>query len=89
MRSGSGSGIARWLGPLVFYPGVLAPHALAAGRRRLPPHGEGLGDGSPRVGRGRTQVPLLDVGSADAPGLQPGRPALSALRRADAVDRHD
>jgi hypothetical protein len=46
-------------------------------------------DGFPRGGRGRTQPTLVDVGSADAPSLRPGRPALSAPRRTDAADRHD
>ncbi len=75
---------------LVLYHGGAGPtRTLAAGGRRLPRHGEGPGERFPRGGWRSAQAPLLDVGSADAPRLRPGRSALSALRRADAADHHD
>jgi Putative transposase len=73
-----------------------AARALAARRRRLSPDRRRPSDGAERIngeGRGGTpgrgQAPLLDVGGADAPGLRPGRPALSALRPTDAADGRD
>src|SRR5262249_21349341 len=71
----------------ILYHGVLASHARW--RPDVVPYGRPERDAasapmeSPVAGDGEAecrQDPLLDGGGAHAPGLQPGRPTLSALR---------
>src|SRR6266540_246007 len=67
---------------LVLYHGLLAPHArwrtaLVAYRRADSGRAPDPSAAAAGVGRGRSRLAtLLDVGSADAPCLRPGRPAL-------------
>jgi len=73
------------------WPSGCWPRMHAGGRRSSPTDArkEGPGDRSPGGSRGRIQAPLLVVDPADAQGLRPRRPALSAVRRADTARRHD